>query len=144
MQERTTKGVLIKYIITAAAGLAVAVVYSLIKGLFSAEDIVSAFRILSDAFTLPGILLLCFGLLTFINKEGMFDGLAYSFKSMRRVRRNFRADDKTPKTYYDYKQSVKSKRHVAWHLLFVGAGYLLLAIVFIVLHSIYYVEPIIE
>ena len=33
------------------------------------------------------------------------------------------------RTYYDYKQSVKAKRKVAWHLIIVGGVFLLAAIV---------------
>ena len=32
------------------------------------------------------------------------------------------------KTYYDYKQKVKAKRKIAWHLIYVGAGFLFVAI----------------
>ena len=39
------------------------------------------------------------------------------------------AHDDIARTYYDYKQSVKAKRKVAWHLIIVGGVFLLAAIV---------------
>ncbi|MBO4848942.1 MAG: DUF3899 domain-containing protein [Clostridia bacterium] len=126
----------IKYVSTAAAGVAIALIYCFAKGAFKAEDAADRLRMICDAFTIPGILLLCVGLLTAVNKGGAFDGLAYSFKSMRRVRRNFRADDGTPKSYYDYKESVKGKRKVAAHLIFVGLGFLAVAIALMIAHGV--------
>ncbi len=39
------------------------------------------------------------------------------------------------RTYFGYKQKVKAKRKVAWHLVIVGGGFLLIAIVLTIVHS---------
>ena len=43
--------------------------------------------------------------------------------------------DDMARTYYDYKQNVKAKRKVAWHLIIVGGSFLLIAIVLTVVFT---------
>ena len=133
MQQKRTNLTWVKYVAAAVVGLTIALVICILKGIFKTTDPAKIFRILSDAFAVPGILLTCFGLLSYVTKEGTFDGIAYSFKTMRKVRRNITDDGKTPKTYYDYQQSAKTKRKVAWHLVIVGLGYIAIAIIFIII-----------
>ena len=127
---------LIKYCASVFAGLTIAVIYCIIKGFFKAETLTAdKLRIACDAFTIPGILMLCIGLLSIVAKEGTFDGLGYTFSTMRLVRRNYRDKLSKPTTYYDYKESVKGKRKISWHLIICGAGFLLIAAVMTLIHG---------
>ena len=136
MRERISKATIIKYAVTFAAGLVLAFLYCLMKGLFESGEEIDRLRIVCDGVTLSGVLMLCVGLLTLVNKEGIFDGLGYSFRSMRRVFLNYRWDDKdTPKTYYDYKQSVDKKRKISWNLIIVGLCFLAVAILLAIIHG---------
>ncbi len=122
----------LRYVIAAAMGLLIALSVCLFKGVFQETDPALIVRYLSDAFLAPGVLLTGIGRLSFLKKEGTYDGLFYSFHSMRASFAR-RYDDEARKdmarTYYDYKQNVKGKRKVAWHLIIVGGVFLLAAIV---------------
>lgn len=125
----------IKYLITAASGLVFVLVICIAKGVFRMTEAKEIIRIICDAVTLVGVILVCVGLLTVLNKAGAFDGLGYSFKSMIRVMRNYPKDDSTPKTYYDYKKAVDKKRSRKWYLVIVGAGYLVVAVILVFVHG---------
>lgn len=120
----------VKYLTSAIIGLVIALVVSLVQGLFKLTDLAQIYLVLSNAFFIPGCVLVCFGLLTWVNKEGTFDIISYGLKSMRRIRRNFRDSDDIPKTYYDYKEKVKRKRNAAWHMSLVGIVYIVVGILF--------------
>ena len=97
-------------------------------------------RYLSDAFLIPGVLLTGVGLLSFIRKQGAYDGLGYTFDTMKRTFTMRRYMDpieegSEDRTYFGYKQKVKEKRKVAWHLIIVGCGFLLTAIALAIVHS---------
>ena len=122
----------LRYVIAAATGLLISLGVCFFKGVFQETDPALIVRYLSDAFLVPGVLLTGIGLLSFLNKEGTYDGLFYSFYSMRAAfarRHDDEARKDMARTYYDYKQKVKAKRKVAWHLVIVGSGFLLIAIV---------------
>ena len=130
----------LRYVVTAAVGLLIALSVCFFKGVFRETDPALIVRYLSDAFLAPGVLLTGIGLLSLLKKEGTYDGLFYSFRSMRmgssrRLRDEAEARDDMARTYYDYKQSVKAKRKVAWHLIVVGGGFLLIAIVLTIVFS---------
>ena len=134
-QEETSSKPWVKYLVTSLFGLAAAFLICVLKGIFRESDAASIVRILSDGFTLVGILWVCFGALTVLNKAGAFDGLGYSFQSMLRVWRNKTKEDGKPNSYYDYKKAADNKRKRAWHLIIVGAAFLVVSIVLVIIHS---------
>ncbi len=125
----------VNYISTAVSLMVVALVICLSKDLFAKTELVDIVKILCDAVTVPGIVSLCFGLLSICNKEGTFDGLGYTFKSFWRVSKNYRDDEKAPKSYSEYKDSVKGKRKISWHFIIVGAAFTVIGIVLNVIYS---------
>lgn len=134
-EENSNKRSWIKYLITAVIGLIIAFLVCLLKGMFQMTEAKEIVRVISDGVTLVGLIMTCVGFLTVLNKAGAFDGLAYSLKYTVRVWRNYRENDKTPKSYYDYKKAAYEKRKRHWYLLIVGAGYLLVAVVLIIVYS---------
>lgn len=134
-EENSNKKPWLKYLITAVFGLVVAFLVCLLKGVFQMTEAKEIVRVVCDGFTFSGLMITGFGLLTLLNKAGAFDGLAYSFKSMLLVLRNYRDDGRTPRTYYDYKKAAYEKRKRRWHLVIVGAGYLVVSIVLAVIHG---------
>ena len=129
-----------RYVFAAVAGLLIAFSVCLLKGVFREKDTALIVRYLSDAFLIPGVLLTGIGLLSFLKKEGTYDGLGYTFHTMRKTfaMRNYLKpieEGSEDRTYFGYKQKVKEKRKVAWHLIIVGSGFLLIAIVLAVVHS---------
>ena len=130
----------LRYVFTVAVGLLIAFSICLFKGVFRETDTALIVRYLSDAFLIPGVLLTGIGLLSLLNKKGTYDGLGYTFHTMRRTfsMRGYREpieEGSEDRTYFGYKQKVKEKRKVAWHLIVVGCGFLLIAIALAVVHS---------
>ena len=129
-----------RYVFAAVAGLLIAFSVCLLKGVFREKDTALIVRYLSDAFLIPGVLLTGIGLLSLLNKKGTYDGLGYTFHTMRKTfaMRNYLKpieEGSEDRTYFGYKQKVKEKRKVAWHLVIVGCGFLLIAIALAVVHS---------
>ena len=128
----------LRYVLAIAVGLLLALTVCFARDIFHETDVALIVRYLSDAFLVPGVLLTGIGLLSFLKKEGTYDGLFYSFHSMRgtfTMRHDDEARKEIARTYYDYKQNVKAKRKVAWHLIIVGGGFLLIAIALTVVFS---------
>lgn len=135
-EDNSSKRPWVKYLVTAASGFAAAFIVCMVRDIFHAEGAKEIVRILCDAFTFVALALIGCGFLTVLNKAGAFDGLGYTFQSMKRVWQNYRHDDEnTPKTYYDYKKAVEKKRSRKWYLVIVGAGYLIVAVVLIFVHG---------
>lgn len=131
----------LRYVLTAAVGLLLAFSICLAKGVFQKTDSSLIVRYLSDAFLIPGVLFMGIGILSCLKKEGTYDGLLYSFHAMRTAAARRMQDDakeETGRTYYDYKQRVKAKRKVAWHLITVGGGFLLIAIALTIVYAAAY------
>ena len=73
------------YLIAAGAGLIVAALVALRQGFFDPESTYKAYSALCDAFFVPGALMVCFGLFSFIAYGGFFDLLLYGFHSLKRL-----------------------------------------------------------
>lgn len=125
----------IKYFATAIVSLVGVLVVCLTQNLFQQTELSEIYRVLCNAFFIVGIIMACFGLLTFTSAAGTFDIISYGFKSMKRVRRKYAEDPSVPKTYYDYKESVKGKRRTSWFLVYIGLALVAVAAVFMMLHS---------
>ena len=130
----------LRYVFAAAAGLLIALSICLLKGVFQETDKALIVRYLSDAFLIPGVLLTGVGLLSYIRKEGAYDGLGYTFHTMKRTFTMRRYMDpieegSEDRTYFGYKEQVKTKRKVAWHLIAVGGGFLLISVALTVVFS---------
>ena len=141
---RNTKKTLTRYLITAGCALAASGLLLWMLDFSSAENLAEKYRILSDAFSLPGVLLTCFFGLLWVSSYGFFDGLRYMFSRVG----NMFVPGKIPKheTYYDYKMRKQEKREEKEgeqgslsFLLFVGLGFILVAVIFVVLYESAYV-----
>lgn len=125
----------VKYLSTAIALLIVSLIICLSKDLFSKTEPTEVFRILCDAFSVPGIVYVCFGLLSICNQQGTFDGLGYTLKSWMRVTKNYRNDESAPKSYAEYKDSINGKRKISWNFIIVGLAFVGIGIVFYLIYS---------
>lgn len=92
---------------------------------------------LCDAFFVPGMMMLCFGGLVFATNGGAFDMLAFG---VRKLFDMFKRDLTKVKyrTFYDYRQAQKEKKHSYLYLLIVGLAFALVAAVFLI---VYYKYP---
>ncbi|MBQ8719743.1 MAG: DUF3899 domain-containing protein [Clostridia bacterium] len=128
------KGRLIKYSLTAAVGLLVAFLVAAGQGLFSASSPPILYSILSDAFFIPGILILSAGALVWIASTGFFDSLAYALSAAAHSLLPFPKAEK--KSYYDYKCERSKKRSAAPRaFLYTGVAFVALSLLFLALYS---------
>ena len=124
----------LSYIIAAAVLAAITVLVGWARGGFADTDVRSLLGDWCDAFFVPGILGVCFGLLVLASNGGAFDMLVYG---MKRFFELFRKDpiDRKYGSFYEYQQARKDKKRSFLYLIIVGGGYL---VVGIVLFAVYY------
>ena len=91
---------------------------------------------LSDAFFVPGIVMLCFGVLVFATNGGTFDMLAFGVIKMFDL---FKKDLTKVKyrTFYDYRKAQNEKKRSFLHLIIIGAGFLIVGVVFLIVYYQY-------
>ncbi len=123
------------YIIATAAGLAVSMLVLYTYDFLSMETAAQRLQCLSDAFTLPGVLLLAVGSLMWISQQGTFDFFGYVGKTVVDLFRT-RAEHVR---YGDYILEKREKRKIGGFgfLLITGAAFMVIAVVFLVLYYAY-------
>lgn len=127
---------LLKYGITASIGLLMVTLTVDLHGYAAAENTQEKIRILADAFTIPGVVIILFGVLVMIANEGMFDGLTYVFSYAAKML--IPGMDKTHERYADYVTRKREKGPMkGFGFLFVVGGiFLAVSILFTVLFFI--------
>ena len=130
MSERS-KTNLLKYGISAAVCAAMVWFYISVRD-FSAQALVDKYRILCDAFTVPGLLAILAGVLLAVTNQGALDGIGYAcstaFKAL------IPGGRLKMEKYYDYVQRKNEKRVKGYGFLFiVGGACMLIAVVFMIL-----------
>ncbi len=129
--SRRLKTNLLKYGITTAVCGALAIWY-LLGHDFSGQDPAGRYRLLCDAFFLPGIFSVLFGLLIWVANEGAFTGLTYALKTAFRAL--MPGGRNRQERYYDYLQSRKEKKVTGYGFLFhVGCAFVVISAVFLIL-----------
>ena len=132
MSERL-RGNLIKYGIS--GGLcAIYIVCHCVSRDVGQVSLVDQYRIVADSFTVPGMLFIFSGLITWLSNEGAFNGLSYVFKTA--VQSLIFLGRRGPvETYGDYVENRRKKQTKGYGFLFVvGAVCLAVAGVFIALY----------
>ena len=118
MSKRLRNG-LLKYGITALVCVGFALIYCSTRN-FSQMETVERYRILCDAFTIPGLLALCVGVLLWVSNDGLFYGLGYCLEVAWRglipgARHKM-------ERYYDYVERKRGKKVTGFGFLFVCGG----------------------
>ena len=129
MSERI-KSILIRYGIAAGIGGLMTYLTLVLHGYGELETAVDRYRLLCDAFTIPGVILFMVGILVWIAGKGMFDSLAYLGRSFFWL-----FNGAKPVRYYDFVQEKRAKRKKGGYgfLLLTGGVFLLVALVFLFL-----------
>lgn len=131
---------ILKYgIATTVAGGMTALTLHL-HGYAEAATLVDRYKILADAFTIPGVVLVMLAALIWVSTTGFFDGLSYAARQFGSLIIPLFGKKYTHLTYYDYKMDRDEKRaHGYAFLFFVGLVFVIVAVVFTILHSRVYV-----
>ncbi len=137
MNQRT-KIQLIKYGCTTVVSLLMTWATLYLYGIdsFWSKGLVEKYRILCDAFTVPGLLLVMAGLLMVVSNKGAFEGLGYAVKhAVMMLIPGVHEQER----YYDYVQRKRAnKAHGFGFLFVVGLIDLLFAGIFMALfYSLY-------
>ncbi len=131
---KVNKKSLIKYGISILVFAAVSVFFLSLRNVFTVSyPTAELYAILSDAFVLPGMLGIMLFVLVWISTTGFFDMISYGFsvagRSLIPGMRIYK-DEK----YADYKQRKDKSRLTGYSfLLYVGVGFTLVGIVFLIL-----------
>ncbi len=110
---------LLKYGISAVVCAGLAVIYCATRN-FSQMELVEKYRTLCDAFTIPGLLCLCVGVLIWASNDGFFYGLSYCLNvAWRALIPGARYKSER---YYDYVTRKKEKQITGYGFLFLVGG----------------------
>lgn len=129
------KDEIVKYATALATALVIAAAVFYLRGGFSEPNQNEVIKYLSDAFFVPAVLYVGFGLLCVAAGEGVLDIIGYGFQSLLYLFTPARKD-RAVGGYYEYKVRKKEKRKpVPVHVLHIGILLLLPALIFSVLYS---------
>lgn len=132
--NRKWVGPLVQYGAAALVGGLMAYGVASFQGYGQAQSAAEQYRILADAFTIPGLFMILIGALIWVADLGTFDSLSYSLTYA--VRRLFFLGGTKPEKFYDYKERKKEKRKQrrSYRFLFVVGGvFMAVAVLFILL-----------
>ena len=135
MRSFFSKANLIKSGIVSAVGILVVILF-VSSSDFGAQTMVEKYKILCDAFTIPGLLMLMFAAMLSISNEGGLDGISYLMKQGFRML-TFRGLGQ--EKYLDYVQNRRENRLTGYGFLYiVGAAFMAVALIFLALfYSLY-------
>lgn len=122
-------------ITTVTAGLAATGILFLRKFPEATTDLDKC-RILSEALTVPGVVLLILAALIWISSDGFFDAFFYNLRRMGHMLIPFYGRRIPYRGFYTYKaeRAARRPKHYAF-LFFVGLAFAVAGVVFIVLHE---------
>ena len=121
-----------KYSIAVILGATLSIIALSLNGFFDTDVAIIQYKLLADALSAPGIIMILLPVLFWISGEGIFDGITYALASLGNML-TFRGMKKQEK-FYDYKMRKAEKRVSGyWFILFIGLGFMLLSGIFIVL-----------
>ncbi len=135
MDEKCKK-LLAKYGITSFIGISILLFVLVNRGFFDTTDKTLRVLYLADAFTIPGVLILMIGVMMWISKTGIFDGITYALGRCARALVPF--NKTVDERFYDYKvrkQDSRSAKDIMYFFV-VGGAMLLVAVVFTIVHSV--------
>ena len=131
--SKTVKSRLLKYGISTVICAAIAVGYALSENIAN-QELVDVYRILSDAFALPGLLFVFSGLMVWLSNQGSLDAIGYLLTSV--VKFLIPGGKLTQEKYGDYVARRREKNVTGYgFLLIVGLVCLVGAVVFMVLYD---------
>ena len=125
-----------KYLITAVAAGVFTVFILWLRDFSAAPTLLEKYRILADAFTIPGVILVMLSLLVWASSEGAFDFLGYAASRIGDMLLPGHGAVSKHETYYDYVERKRGKRAKGfWFLALVGVAFIAVAVVFVILYE---------
>jgi len=127
------KALLLKYGITGVVGGLLAWLTLDLHGFSRTMPKLEQYRLLCDAFTIPGLILIMVGFLVMIANAGNFTGLAYAAKHAVKMLLPF--GSKKQERYYDYYQRKQEQGKIKGYgfIFITGLAFMAAAMVFFTL-----------
>ena len=127
------KAVILKYGLTVAIGVGVVLLTLNLHGYSELTDRASQFRLLADAFTIPGTIMVMLGFLVMVANGGFFNGVSYVVTFAFRML--IPGPNKGHERYGDYVERKRGMGKVKGYgfLFLTGIVFVLAAVVFTVL-----------
>ena len=130
MNNKKLLKTLLKYAVCIIPGGIISAMVLNFHGYSSAGNAVERYRILCDAFTIPGVTLIMVAALVFISNFGGFDGIGYSVKYAIKRLLPF-AGISDPGKYIDYVERRRASRINGYSFIWIcGLGFLAVALFF--------------
>ena len=122
----------LKYVITICVGLAIAALI-IFPSVFNQETASDVYKVLVNAFFVPGVLILGFGLLVVASNGGTFDMMVYGTKKFIDL---FRKPQyrKITNTFYDYRRTKQEHPGAAAQLVLVGIGFIVVSLILLIFY----------
>ncbi len=135
MSDKVKKS-LLKYGVTTAIGLAAAYLVCSLKDVWHITDKMEKYRVFSDAFTLPGIIIVCVGFLVWLANKEYFMSLSYFATRAVRALIPFGRTYEKHETLHDYVMRKREKEPVKGYgfLFIVGLAFVAVAVIFLILY----------
>lgn len=120
--SKTLRSNLTKYGITLAIGLAISYVFIVLR--IDVQDLPAAdpeqrYLVLCDAFTVPGLLMLFFGLMFSLSRQGALDGVGYV--AVNALKMLIPGGARKMERYGEYRERRKANRAKGFGFLYVCA-----------------------
>lgn len=96
--------------------------------------LVDEYRVLCDGFSIPGIMMVLFGMLFSLNNLGALDTIAYLMSFLPRMIAPGAFGE--PEEFYDYVESRRAKRTKGYGFLYI-VGFIFLAIALVFMYLFY-------
>lgn len=132
------KRILVNYIICFAIGFLFVFIVLANRDIIFLSNIKDIYQALCDAFCVPGVILMLFGLLFRIAGEGTFDGLGYAFKRTVEALLPFYRKKGAPEKYSEYKERKNSGRTHKFSLMYVVVTGLVFFVISLIFLALYY------
>ena len=120
-----------EYAITTAIALAVGVLIALSRGIFQEDELDMIITIVSDAFFIPGVLLICVGLIVYASNEGLFLSISYGFKAIGRTITAKKDEKLMEEKYHEYYARQMEKKTKCKHFIIVGLAFVVVSLMFV-------------
>lgn len=126
----------IKYLIALLVGCAIFSAILFGKGFTQLDSFKEKLGLLSDAFLVPGILLILFGCFTWIIRQGTFSGMGYTIKNIWTSLHSKEYRDEHKESYADYRQRRAEKKTPFLFLIITGAFFLIPSIAVTIIYTV--------
>ena len=124
-----------QYVIVTVIGAVISFVVAFATGIFNSQDLARTYRILCNSFFVTSVLLIGFGLFSAISTTGFFNIFGFTAKVFGSLFIPGRYKEKKAFDYFEYIQSKDNEKRAKWHCCIVGAFFLVVSMVFLVLEN---------